>query len=272
MEQSQSMSKDDDAKLRQWQSIQTMLRESCLGVAIAGIWQPMIDFMGMSLYLNVLIKVLIIKVTFLILFFAFFMRLPSFDRFTGIKFVLYCISYESLGFGCNSAWLGGLFPQLFPHFWNVTTGFNSVKISLFYKNISCFRDAGHFAMIYGYFGTIIFCFLFVDDNNINESYLIPMIGLFLLYFLVFDRTLFLSARPEYYAYYLLCLYFDDGWLTGCRILQIMVCLCILFILFFFVLVLLPGYLFVSLLLLYLYRYGFGQHLVNLVYGLTTLIQ
>ena len=206
-----------------WKELLESFERVTTPLAKEGFWGGVSEIATVkAVYAMVLLKVLVINSLFVVAFYLLFEQLPGINRFSAIKLVLYCILYECLGFSCNSSWLSGNIACVFPNVWYLFR-LGSIKIPMFHKELAVSRNEVHILIICCYFLTIIYSFLFVSDLNINNSFAVPIICLFWLYFMITDRTVFLSSRPEYYGYYLICLYFDNGWITGCRLLQIMVC-------------------------------------------------
>eukprot|EP01083_Nonionella_stella_P025279 69639_1 len=153
-------------------------------------------------------------------------RLPSFDKLSFIKLLLYCITAEALGFGCCSGILGGHMPYKYPLSWhNITVGTCKLPTLTFLGGR--IRGALDVTAYIIYICLLLYLYIFtLDADGLHRNAILFVIFIFLSYFWIFDRIVFLSSRPEYYGTYLLCMCFSSeenkGWLAAAQILQISV--------------------------------------------------
>ena len=166
-------------------------------------------------------KLVIYFFIFTLLFRVLFGVLPGFNKLTFTRLILYELIGESCGFCCSSGPVGGQHPHKFPLLWhNLTVG--TCKRPTYLSIGGVLRNPLDVALFVLFLVLLIFSFIFLDENTIHHSTALKLIFGLLIYFYIFDRTIFLACRAEYYGMYLICIYFKNGWLQACQILQIAV--------------------------------------------------
>ena len=202
---------------RNWLEWEAWFKKSTAFVALNG--DPMYN--SRKSWVLHTFKFIFYFIVFSVVFTVVHGRYPAFDKLTFVKVILWELVGESCGFCCSAGPVGGQFPHYFPLLWhNLTVGTCKRPTLSFLGGAT--RQIHDVLLFVVMEGLLIAAFLVCDENSIHHNVFLKGVFAIMVYFYFFDRTIFLSLRAEYYGMYLICIYFENGWLQGAQCLQIAV--------------------------------------------------
>ena len=132
-----------------------------------------------------------------------------------LKFILWSILFEVMGFGCGS---GPLTARYFPpiggllHFLRPGT----IKLPLFPNLLFFKNDKRNIVDVLFYIALLIFLILALIASNIFPELILPIIIILPILGLI-DKTIFLAARAEHYLIAIICFLFIGEEIAGAKI-------------------------------------------------------